>query len=412
MEPNTTLLLTKLGTSILIFIICLGGGLIPLRLVSGGGSRGGSGGVQTALSYGNCFGGGVLLGVAMVHLLVDSESVEDKDGSASGSASGNHDEDPMMVEKAHSLPHLMAAVGFLIAFILERVAFAHSHGHDLEALGAPKGDIELKNIEQAHLVSSASPDDDVENAGGNHHDHKKPKKHSHDHHDEGDDHEAEGEKGHGHGNGHGHGHKEKHDEEEEEHGHGHEDEESEGAHLHEHEHEHGHSDHAKEGHLHHAVHHEHGHGHTDEKPPLPYLLFSVLALESFVTGSALGIQEDRTKVTFTFFAIASHIWAEAFTLTINLLKSNFSVRKVAWLMTGFAAITPLSALCGVGMEKVLSGEVVVTVTQILVAVAAGIFLYVAIIEIMVEEFHSQAKKWQKLTLLLTGFVFVSAVGFF
>lgn len=386
MEPSTLLFLTKMGTSLLIFIICLIGGLVPVRLASSG-SGSGSGSVQTALSFGNCFGGGVLLGVSMVHLLVDSESGGEGGDSPSDSTSA----DPAM-ETAHRFPHLMAALGFLIAFILERVAFAHSHDHDLGNLSVEhetgarllendEGEIELSEMEHGH---------------GHGHSHKKKKKdHDHDHdHEESQEQEL-------------HPHDDTVEEpESEEHEHEQESEADEQP-L-----QHGHAHHAKKGHLHHAVHHEHGHGHghKDEAPPLPYLLYSVLALESFVTGSALGIQEDQQKVTFTFFAIATHIWAEAFTLSINLLKSKFSLRKVSWLMVLFSAITPFSVLLGIAAEKVLSGSAVAAVSQTLVALAAGIFLYVAIIEIMVEEFHSQERKWQKLGLLLLGFVFVSAVG--
>jgi len=385
------ILLVKLGTSLVVFFVCLVGAIVPLRLVSkqGGGGGGGGSYVQKALSYGNCFGGGVLLGVALVHLLVDSESSSDENGSSGSDVSAG-----VIVEKAHRLPHLLAAVGFLLAFILERVLFAHSHDHNLEGVHHTEDDdrssVELHQIasdsnssteddlEGHKLVPSVKLEDDpaATNAIGEHTD-------THRHSTE-------------------------------------EEEEEEGSHIHhggEHKHnshKHGHNHHSDAGHLHHAEHHQHGHshgsGHASQAPPLPYLLYSVLALESVVTGSALGIQESESKVWVTFFAIVTHIWAEAFTLTINLLKSKFSPKKVRWLMVLFSAITPGSSFVGVLLNRYLATGLVVVFSQVLVAVAAGIFLYVAIIEIMVEEFHSQDNKWEKLTLLLLGFVFISLVG--
>lgn len=381
------ILLVKLGTSVVVFFICLVGALVPLRLVSkqggSGGGGGGGGAVQKALSYGNCFGGGVLLGVALVHLLVDSESDSSEDDSLSGSGSyATHD---VVVEKAHRLPHLLAAVGFMLAFILERVLFTHSHDHNLEGVhGDDHSSSSSMELHEISSSSSPSSDGGIEEEIEGRKLVSEPKRGGDDDDDATNTNPDE--------------------------------EEGEELHHKDHAHKgHGHDHHSSLGHLHHAEHHQHGHSHggsgnKDQSPPLPYLLYSVLALESVVTGSALGIQESESKVWVTFFAIATHIWAEAFTLTINLLKSKFSQKKVRWLMVLFSAITPGSSFVGILLNRYLVTSLVVVVSQVLVAIAAGIFLYVAIIEIMVEEFHSQVNKWEKLSLLLLGFVFISLVG--
>eukprot|EP01102_Stenamoeba_stenopodia_P006395 TRINITY_DN1750_c0_g1_i1.p1 TRINITY_DN1750_c0_g1~~TRINITY_DN1750_c0_g1_i1.p1 ORF type:complete len:282 (+),score=65.09 TRINITY_DN1750_c0_g1_i1:275-1120(+) len=277
----------------------------------------------------------------------------------------------------------------MLAFILERVLFTHSHDHNLE--GVHGDDHSSSSMELHEISSSSSPDGGMDEDVEGRKLVSEPKRRGE---DEDDDNEHSTSRN--------------------------PDDEEEGEELHHKDHAHkghGHDHHSSLGHLHHAEHHQHGHshggggsGHKDQSPPLPYLLYSVLALESVVTGSALGIQESESKVWVTFFAIVTHIWAEAFTLTINLLKSKFSQKKVRWLMVLFSAITPGSSFVGILLNRYLVTSIVVVVSQVLVAIAAGIFLYVAIIEIMVEEFHSQANKWEKLSLLLLGFIFISLVG--
>lgn len=50
------------------------------------------------------------------------------------------------------------------------------------------------------------------------------------------------------------------------------------------------------------------------------------------------------------------------------------------------------------------------VSSILVSFAAGTFVYVAAMEIMTEEFSNPHHKWTKLSLLLSGFAFMSVLG--
>lgn len=64
----------------------------------------------------------------------------------------------------------------------------------------------------------------------------------------------------------------------------------------------------------------HSHSHsglreTFKKHSAGFILFSVLALESFISGSALGIAGQWLGVVVLLIAILTHIWAEAFALS-------------------------------------------------------------------------------------------------
>jgi len=58
-----------------------------------------------------------------------------------------------------------------------------------------------------------------------------------------------------------------------------------------------------------------------------HILFSVLALESIITGSALGVAADKLSVIVILIAILTHIWAESFALTAAYLKSEMELKK-------------------------------------------------------------------------------------
>ncbi len=57
-------------------------------------------------------------------------------------------------------------------------------------------------------------------------------------------------------------------------------------------------------------------------------------------------------------------------------------------------------------------EIALIISSLLISFAAGTFLYVAIVEIITEEFENPANKWTKLNLLLIGYAFMSALAKF
>ncbi len=77
----------------------------------------------------------------------------------------------------------------------------------------------------------------------------------------------------------------------------------------------------------------------------------------------------------------------------------------------YSFLTPFAIFVGLMLGKVLSGHFILIVSSFLISFAAGTFIYVANMEIMAEEFASPENKWQKLALLLAGFVFMSGLGF-
>mmetsp|Transcript_5376 Transcript_5376/g.8228 ORF Transcript_5376/g.8228 Transcript_5376/m.8228 type:complete len:85 (-) Transcript_5376:94-348(-) len=83
-------------------------------------------------------------------------------------------------------------------------------------------------------------------------------------------------------------------------------------------------------------------------------------------------------------------------------------------MGAYSFLTMVGILMGMLLEKIFTGALVSVITAVLLSVAAGSFLYVSILEIMVEEFHENTSsgKNTKFALLMLGFVFMAIVAFF
>jgi zinc transporter 1/2/3 len=161
-------------------------------------------------------------------------------------------------------------------------------------------------------------------------------------------------------------------------------------------------------------HHDHIIYHSKEggHRRVPYMLFLVLALESAISGAALGVQTNYLKALATFLAIVTHIWAEAFTLCTAFLKAKVSDKNCVKIMFGFSLVTPAAILGGILVAEVLTPGLISIVSSVLISLAAGTFVYVACLEIIAEEFGNPHYKWQKLALLLGGFLFMAFLGIF
>eukprot|EP01087_Luapelamoeba_hula_P009848 TRINITY_DN2574_c1_g1_i8.p1 TRINITY_DN2574_c1_g1~~TRINITY_DN2574_c1_g1_i8.p1 ORF type:complete len:449 (+),score=105.93 TRINITY_DN2574_c1_g1_i8:28-1374(+) len=150
---------------------------------------------------------------------------------------------------------------------------------------------------------------------------------------------------------------------------------------------------------------------ASKEPKFPYILYSVLGLESAISGSALGFQSTPKDVLIIFLAISTHAWAEAFALAAAMLKGRMKEGSVIKWMALYSAITPLCVLGGIGLAQVLQEDSVEVVSSFLIAFAAGTFIYIANMEIMTEEFADKHRKFTKLAFLLGGFLFMAVLGF-
>ncbi|KAJ1491556.1 Zinc/iron permease [Baffinella frigidus] len=165
----------------------------------------------------------------------------------------------------------------------------------------------------------------------------------------------------------------------------------------------------------HAGHgHAHSHGgcsHVNAEPPaenaplLPLILTAVLSFHSVIGGLALGIQKDDAKAMLVFFAIVAHKWVEAFSLGVSYVSANASLNVSLKGLTAFAFSSPAGIAAGWLMREALAGSSgAALLTAALDAVASGTFIYIATVDLIVEEFGTARDKFAKYFAIVFGFV--------
>lgn len=160
----------------------------------------------------------------------------------------------------------------------------------------------------------------------------------------------------------------------------------------------------------------HGHGHHDhgEEEPgdhfardvrFPALAIVGLGLHTFVDGLVLpAVFETGTGVGLRAgLAVAAHQAPDGFAAAVILLGAGASRRTVVGGVVAVSLLTPLGALAGLP----LAGEP--AWLPILLAIAAGTFLFIAVAELL-PELHHGPHQGRVTIATLVGFGLVALMG--
>eukprot|EP01084_Bolivina_argentea_P144042 252820_1 len=124
-----------------------------------------------------------------------------------------------------------------------------------------------------------------------------------------------------------------------------------------------------------------------------FVLLLGLGLHSFLAGMGFGSSDDMTQAFALAIAILAHKYLAAFALGCPFFQSGVPLKQHIMIAVIFSIITP----SGIGIGWALSDEFDSWVSDIFVSIAAGTFIYVALIEILVPEF-SETKQKEKLLM--------------
>lgn len=119
---------------------------------------------------------------------------------------------------------------------------------------------------------------------------------------------------------------------------------------------------------------------------------------------ALGISSNAPELLTLYVAIISHKWIESFALGVSLVRTNKPAISILKLLVIYSLMTPIGILLGYVLEQTLDEQSGETATSCLTAVASGTFIYVALMDIMLEEFKNLTEKYWKLLMSVVGFV--------
>ncbi|MCK5529334.1 MAG: ZIP family metal transporter [Kiritimatiellae bacterium] len=144
----------------------------------------------------------------------------------------------------------------------------------------------------------------------------------------------------------------------------------------------------------------------------PYILTLVLSIHSIIAGIALGTEDVMKKASIILIAVVAHKGSAAFALTVNLCREGISKATVRKVVVMFSFMTPLGIILGLVLSSFLAGRAELLAEGIFDALAAGTFLYVALMDILQEEFNSTRDKSLKFALVLFGFGVMAVLAIF
>ncbi len=142
----------------------------------------------------------------------------------------------------------------------------------------------------------------------------------------------------------------------------------------------------------------------------PYVLALVLSVHSVFAGISLGLEATFLGSAAIFIAIIAHKGSAAFSLGVGLVRSFVPEGSFWRILFLFSCMTPLGIVLGGVFTTVLSGNAEAGSEAVFDGLAAGTFLYVAVLDVIDEEFHGGELKVTKFALFLGGVGLMAALA--
>lgn len=137
---------------------------------------------------------------------------------------------------------------------------------------------------------------------------------------------------------------------------------------------------------------------------VPILLTLVLSIHSIIAGFTLGVQTSVSEVTTIFIAIISHKWTESFALGVSLAKSNVTKKvDICKFLGTYSIMTPLGLVLGAILSYAVTGHGQAMTNAVVSGIAAGTFIYIALVDILLKEFDDPSDKYLKFLFCLVGY---------
>lgn len=191
----------------------------------------------------------------------------------------------------------------------------------------------------------------------------------------------------------------KHDHHDHGHGHGHHEHKGKLAHssqkIPDHDHTHGVDDH-------------HGHHHATVSKGASYMsamvILTAMGIHGLFEGLAYGVSSTEEEVLNMFIAIAAHKWCDSLVVGISFVAAELPFKMALSLTVFLSFFTPMGILFGylASENKVITG--------VFQALSAGTFLYISCAEIIIEEFAIADKKFWKFLMYTLGILFIVVMG--
>ncbi|EAS07205.1 metal cation transporter, ZIP family protein (macronuclear) [Tetrahymena thermophila SB210] len=136
----------------------------------------------------------------------------------------------------------------------------------------------------------------------------------------------------------------------------------------------------------------------------PFVIQLAFGIHATLEGLAIGVQQNLGLCLTISLAVVCHKWAEGLVVGLSLKKAGVPVTRATFMIALQGMMNPF----GIGLGWALSdaGDLV---SGILVSISAGTFLYIATVEVIVEEFNLERYKIIKFLLFLVAIGFISSL---
>ena len=141
-----------------------------------------------------------------------------------------------------------------------------------------------------------------------------------------------------------------------------------------------------------------------------YVLMLILSIHSIITGIALGTESRIAQALVILIAVMAHKGTAAFALGVSLVHGGIARRRMIALIALFSCMTPVGIALGIGCMQLLSGRAAQVFEAGFDALAAGTFLYVAVLGILHKEFAKSSLIGAKFVLVLAGLTVMAIVA--
>jgi len=153
-----------------------------------------------------------------------------------------------------------------------------------------------------------------------------------------------------------------------------------------------------------------GQGLTRKGSIYPYILMATLSVHSIITGLALGLEQARAGIIAILIAVLAHKSTAAMALAISFDHEHVDKSRMRRLLAVFYTMTPIGILAGTWFATLLTGEVLVRFEAVFDALAAGTFFYIAVMDILSEEFQDSSGRWPRFAMAIAGFAVMALLA--
>jgi zinc transporter 1/2/3 len=143
-----------------------------------------------------------------------------------------------------------------------------------------------------------------------------------------------------------------------------------------------------------------------------YVLVVILSVHSIIAGLSVGFEPKLASTLIILAAILMHKGSAAFALSISMERHGVPRLRQLRILGLFVLMTPLGVVIGSLASSVVTGAAASPLEGIFDSVAAGTFIYVAILEVIAEEFSGGENRWGKFTLIGAGLAVMALLALY